>query len=246
MKKNLAVILGGQRSGSTLLATALGQHPEITLNYPIRPEPKFFLKNNASQYCYNKYIEKYFSHIDESTKVILEKSTSYIESPMVIKRVLDLFPAAKFLIILRNPYDRLLSNYKFSVDNKIETRTLEDIFIHNVPPPALNNEVSVSPFDYVKRSQYPTLLKPIIETKCDFRIIFFEKFIQNIEGELTKIYQYLGVKDINGSNKIRVVNKSQVRINVSTSLEKTIKGHLENTILGTEKLLNVDLSFWKS
>ena len=38
-------IIGAQRSGTTYLYHLLDEHPEICMARPLRPEPKFFLKN---------------------------------------------------------------------------------------------------------------------------------------------------------------------------------------------------------
>ena len=69
-----AVIIGGQRCGSTLLAHLLADHPDIRLAQPERPEPKFFLRSGDHD-------EYHRLHFPIEAPLLLEKSTTYLERP---------------------------------------------------------------------------------------------------------------------------------------------------------------------
>lgn len=114
-------IIGAQRSGSTLLAQVLDLHPKIKLMTPVKPEPKYFLEKN-----YNgkqAYIDL-FKGQEKNYDYFLEKSVSYIEHDDALKRICSDFPDARVLIILRNPIDRCLSNYRYSVENGMEKKRI--------------------------------------------------------------------------------------------------------------------------
>jgi len=152
-KLNYFFIAGGQRCGTTYLSNILDSHPSVCMAKPARPEPKFFLSETCMKKGLNYYLDTYFRDLnkDISDLKIGEKSTSYIEYEFVPFRVKCLFPNAKCIIILRNPVDRALSNYFFSLKNGIETRTLEEVFILKMKPPKINAKISVSPFKYYER-----------------------------------------------------------------------------------------------
>src|SRR5680860_30087 len=110
--KNIAFIVGAQRSGTTFLFQQLNQHPEVCMAKPVRPEPKFFIREEL----YNKGLEFYRStyYAEAGNKVCIEKSTSYIEYELAAQRISQAFHHAKIIFILRNPVERAISNYRFS------------------------------------------------------------------------------------------------------------------------------------
>ena len=115
-------IIGGQRCATTWLWRALSAHPDIEMAHPMRPEPKYFLKvpaENQSQDSYSK------AHYSGTTKVRGEKSTSYSESVPAVRNILAMFPKARFVMLIRDPIDRAISNVRFSRDNGLEQDTLE-------------------------------------------------------------------------------------------------------------------------
>ena len=98
-------IVGAQRSGTSYLLNKFDQHPEICITSKVKPEPKFFLKKTEVSKGKKFYINKYFSNrIDE--KILIEKSTSYIESKDAALAIKKMFPRAKIIILLRNPVNR--------------------------------------------------------------------------------------------------------------------------------------------
>ena len=83
------------------------------MNRPVRPEPKFFIKPDLNKDDLIEYYQKYF---DQNTcdLILGEKSTSYIEHESALINYKKLIPKGKIILILRNPVDRAISNYKFS------------------------------------------------------------------------------------------------------------------------------------
>ena len=113
-------IVGAQRSGTTYLLDNLNQHPEICITSKIKPEPKFFLKKNELINGRQFYLNKYFkNHINE--KILIEKSTSYIQCNEAALAINKMFPNARIIILLRNPVNRALSNFFFSKINGIKS-----------------------------------------------------------------------------------------------------------------------------
>ena len=143
-------IAGAQRCGTTYLYTLLDEHPEIEMAKPFKPEPKFFLKDSLFSKGLS-YYESHFFGSKPSAWLQGEKSTTYIESETAAKHIVHAFPDAKILIVLRNPIERAISNYWFSVNNGIETAPIEEAFI-NEEQRRLNydhSRFSTSPFVYL-------------------------------------------------------------------------------------------------
>ena len=222
---NLFLIIGAQRSGTTYLYTILYEHPEICMAKPLKPEPKFFLSNN-----YNKgkdfYFNKYFSHKNNNHKVFIEKSTSYYEFKEVPQRLISEFANTKIIFIIRNPVERALSNYFFSKNNKLETRSIENVFLHKTPAPEYPKTISTNPFDYLERGNYIKYIKMYLQyiPKENFNVLFFNDIIGNIT-EVQKLYKKLNIsvnfvpnsltKKINNNE-----NKNTVSVKIISKLNK--------------------------
>lgn len=114
------IIAGAQRSGTTFLYQALDAHPDICMAKPIRPEPKFFLREDAGARGYDDYLAMHFAHAD-GERVLGEKSTSYIEHEEAAIRIRDMLPGARIVMVLRDPVLRAYSNWRFSRDHGAET-----------------------------------------------------------------------------------------------------------------------------
>lgn len=144
-------IVGAQRSGTTWLHRMLDQHPDIAMARPVRPEPKFFIDDAL----YAKGLDFYRSHYFPrgQHRWLGEKSTSYIEHRSAAERIARDFPDALLLFVLRDPVERALSNYRFSVANGLEPLSLEQALDseHERAPPA---GLSVSPYAYAARGHY--------------------------------------------------------------------------------------------
>ncbi len=243
---NAAFVLGSQRCGSTLFVRLLDRHSSIRINRPVRPEPKFFLKENYAALGLEYYLSTYFGVQDTDFEgYLLEKSTSYVEHPYVINRIKTFFPSPKLLIILRHPVIRAISNYKFSVENGLEPRTPEEVFLQGVPAPAQPVTTSVFPFAYLERSNYPAQLQPF--QKEDIHYVIFEKLLNDPQGELAGVFSYLELpaEIIPLPSKLPKINASQSSEVISEQVLEKIKEKLAGIIEETEKMLDRDLSIWR-
>ena len=213
---------------------------------PVRPEPKFFLDAAHIGNGRIGYEQKYFAGVRED-QVIGEKGTSYIEYPEAAERILKFYPTAKAIAILRHPVQRAISNYHFSVENGLETRTMREVFLEKRPHPSLRNTSSVSPFDYLGRGDYLKHLKPWAK-KFDenLRIVIFEE-IKNAGSSLQDLYNWIGVdRDFIPINYQAVVNSSDVK-NMSIIDPEVIaelKEHFSPCVEALESWLGKQVPQW--
>ena len=123
------LVLGVQKSGTTSLFQYLMQHRQIASSF--KKEVHFFDWN------YTKGASWYRAFFPTRGKVNRrarsfgqylcgEATPYYIFHPGVPKRVHGLLPAAKFIVVLRNPVDRAYSHYQHSVTRNQETCSFEE------------------------------------------------------------------------------------------------------------------------
>jgi len=243
MPKNQFFIVGAQRSGTTYLYTILEEHPEICMAKPVKPEPKYFLQDNIN---ISEYYNKYYNNCSNLTKVFGEKSTSYYENEKVAQKIATNLPLCKIVFILANPIDRAISNYKFSYENGIETRTLEEVFLEEKKIDTSKYKTSVNPFAYKERGFYHQYLEYYYTyfPKENIKVIIKENFTNNIES-IQNLYAFLGLNSnfIPPSYNL-VVNKSRNTVvyeNLTEVRHKLSCFYKENNQILIDKFkLNID------
>jgi hypothetical protein len=245
MNRPIFFIGGAQRSGTTYLYSVMDQHPEICMAKPATPEPKFFL--NLAEVALGKkyYLDKYYSPNDK-TKVLGEKSTSYIESVEAGHRIKAMFPEAKMIFILRNPVARAISNYFFSVSNGLEKRSLHDVFINKKPVEGTYS-TSVSPFNYLGRGEYLTYLKAYqsVFAEDKIRVLLFEQVISSAEV-VRDLFEFVGVDPSVTSGMLSgKINANEETFDVDPITIETLTRHFEPHNKKLEEYLGVSLGLWK-
>ncbi len=154
---------------------------------PLWPEPKFFLSERGS---YQDYLARHFANAPATT-LFGEKSTSYCEIPAAAQRIRALIPQCRILFLLRDPVERALSNYFFSYENGLETRSLEDVFLLARPAPVYDPmRVSVNPFHYLERGRYAEFIGTYLAVFGSQRIGVF--FLEELPAQIRSVYSFVG------------------------------------------------------
>ena len=163
-------IPGFPKSGTSSLHSMLCQHPEIS-------EGKW---KEPHTYSYDNRYEKRFSIFSEqyanlSSRYILDSSTTYMVSRYAIERILNDTPNAKFIVIARDPIDRIVSHYNW----------LTSLNLVNLPFDKELKKHANEKFDYrfnykgnfkayIEFSKYGEQLKRLVELAGREAILFWE------------------------------------------------------------------------
>lgn len=188
------LVVGAQRCGTTYLYRVLDEHPEIAMAKPASPEPRFFFDAEKYRRGLAWYEANYFAGT-EGVPVHGEKSTTYIESPIAAERAARTIPEADVLVMLRDPIDRAISNWTFSIASGLEDRPLGQAMAENLEGPRSwdPSSVSVSPFAYLERGRYAAYLELWRQSFGGrMHVFFLEEFAGNAEA-LACMYRSVGV-----------------------------------------------------
>lgn len=132
MARPTFLIIGAMKGGTTSLHSYLGEHPQIQMT--AIKETNFFSGPPAG----NPYmggeeriagLPEYEALFDPTVEVRGEASPSYTmypRRPGVPERIRELVPEAKFLYLVRDPIDRLVSHYLHSLSFDGEERPLRE------------------------------------------------------------------------------------------------------------------------
>lgn len=240
-------IVGAQRSGTTYLYSMLDVHPEVCMAKPLKPEPKYFLNKTFNE---KEYQDKYFKHAGSETKIFGEKSTSYYENESVAQKISKSLPSSKIVFILANPIDRAISNYKFSYDNGLEKRDIEEVFCNRPYKEQQNFSTSVNPYNYLERGVYYKYLDFYYKyfDKNSIYIIIKENFTGNLDA-VQKLYSFLGVdehftpRDLN-----RIINSSKQNIDSEkiAKVKEKLKDYYKDYNQILKDKYRLDISSWQS
>ncbi|MBD3320055.1 MAG: hypothetical protein GF350_03065 [Chitinivibrionales bacterium] len=179
------IYIGAPRAGSTWLAAALSEHPQIWI--PHNKEIHFFNKRSLYSSCYTyprgiSFYREYFKGAPPDT-LLGDISPLYYFDPDTAPRIAAAFPHVKILAILRNPVNVVFSEY-------LKRKTLE------LREPTFEQEIKKNPH-ILDLGYYFRLLKPYFENFPGDNICIkvYESFFENQEKSIQSIYGFLGVDD---------------------------------------------------
>jgi len=169
--------VGLEKSGSSWVAAALAEHPEICFSN--QKEVHFFNKN------YEKGLDFYASYFKdcETKKIKGEFTPRYFYIPEVPGRIKKEFAQAKLIFCFRNPIDRIYSHFYHNIAHaRISNKTPFEQAIRQDPRFIDYGRLS----DNLKR-----FLKYFKQEQMLF--IFYDDIVTKPQEVARKVYQFVGV-----------------------------------------------------
>jgi len=186
-------IVGAPKAGTSSIYANLYKHREIYMS-PIK-EPNYFSSATFPDEHPIKPIrdkEKYLKLFEKakSKKIIGEATPTYLEDPKAAELIHQISPNAKILISLRDPIERLFSNYLMSQ----RYGTIKSSF-HDALLKSINHQEDKNSDLRLERGLYSESVKRYIDTfgKDQIKIIIFEEFIKDEQTTTIEILKFLGV-----------------------------------------------------
>jgi hypothetical protein len=203
------LIIGAQKAGTTSLASYLAAHPCVVS--PRFKEVHYFDLN------YGKGIDWYRSHFPLGRRRRLKSllrgrrlragdaTPYYLLHPGVARRASDLIPAARIIILLRNPVDRAYSHYHHEVRLGMEPLSFEeaiDAETQRIAGEAERLEAQVSyesfnyqNFTYLARGIYSGQISRWLRyfRPAQFLVLSSEQFFKTPALEYGKVLKFLGL-----------------------------------------------------
>lgn len=176
------IIIGATKCATTSLHYYLGLHPQILMSR--EKELDFFLRRAN----WNMGVEWYKSNFTGDGMIYGESSPRYTNYPFSIgvpERMYSVVPEAKLIYSLRDPIERIISDYVHYYTVGQEDRPIEEALSHLDSNP------------YVYRSKYFMQLKQYIDyfPKSNILIITLEDLYNHRQLTLQKIFRFLDVDD---------------------------------------------------
>lgn len=247
---NFILGLGAAKSGTTTLASLLKEHSEIEIS-KIGKEVHFFdEKFDLGKDWYLGLFENYLPFK-------LDFTPSYLFDPQCRDRILNtLGQNVRFVVILRNPFERAYSHYCHAVNHwyKPEYR------LRGYPEETLSfyeallaederlksRKYHIRHQSYYSKGLYDRQLEYYFEKfpKSSFFIIIFEEFIENHQSILASLYDWLGISADFAKSQELVKLNSQTQGKIPREAMDCLHGKFDSSVKNLECILGKDLSFW--
>jgi len=231
-------LVGAAKAGTTTLYNYLYNIPEIFVSR--KKEPNYFCVNIIPDNYFVKPIRDktvYFKLFEKATdeKFIAEGSVAYLSDPEAPKLIYEVSPNSKIIISLRDPVERVFSEYlmfvrlghfKLSFHEQLQLE-----LAHKVDKSRPNLGLFHGfYFEHVRR---------YLDTfgQDQVKIIIFEEFVKNIKNVLEDILKFLGISSSINNFKEKSYNPYSVTRGpiAKQILRSTTLSKIANKVMSTEE-----------
>ena len=196
------LIVGAAKSGTTSLHNYLKQHPDIFMSN--HKEPHFLINNEIGVNRIPKGINNLQDYSNlfsngASQKYRGESSAMYLQFPEIAIKNIDRYldEDVKIIIMLRNPIERAFSGYqhvkRYNLDEDLD---FEDALEISEQRYFTNNNITPAS-RYIHIGMYNEFVRKFkTKFKTNVHIIIYKDFINNTNQELSRLFSFLGIKDV--------------------------------------------------
>ncbi len=205
------IIIGARKCGTTSLYEYLTQHPCVL---PALSKELFYFDyhyekgNNWYRRHFPTQVEKWAYKKALGSQVITGEATpSYLYNPFVARRIAELLPQVRLILLLREPVEAAYSAYQFGI--KTGTYTADDNVFEKIIQEELQyiqqggelfcqeqETFSINPHcTYLARHAYIELLKPWLEVfdRSQIKIVLSEELFTNPAKVYQEVQEFLGL-----------------------------------------------------
>lgn len=232
------MIIGAQKCGTTNLAAQLAGHADVA--FCKIKEPGYFHQHADWQSGLEQYHALF---TPQPGQICGEASTMYTffpEWPETATRLFAYNPDLKLIYIMRNPVERVISNYTHNLVRGIDTVSPEQTVLQDP--------------GYINRSRYGVQIRPYLELfpRQNILLLIFEEYVADQAGTLRQVAEFLeisstGYRQVDTVEQHKTVGEYQikyeflrefvgspffqrVRTKLPTSLRQAVKRQVSNKV----------------
>ncbi len=195
------LVVGAQKSGTTSLFYYLAKHPSIIMAYD--QEVSYFDLNYQLGLRWYKIQFPTLNRVKD--KIVGENTPNYLFYPTCPKRISELHPDMKIVMLLRNPVHRAYSQYwhekKYGYENRdvweaiVEEEDRVQENYHQLLLGEIDHSFEVYHFAYLKRGLYAEQIARYMEyfDRKSFCIVSTEEFSRDPHSTLDRIFHFLSI-----------------------------------------------------
>jgi hypothetical protein len=203
------IIPGVMKSGTTSLHYYLSQHPDIFMPVGKLQETHFFDYDVNFAQGLSWYEDRLSGW--SNSQLLGQTCPNYLGVSKVPRRIHDMMPGVKFIVVLRNPVDRAYSHYWHEVKKNRETLGFEDALAFETKRIS-KNEVEWRYFCYRLRGQYYLHISEFLTffPIKNFHFVIYEEMRQNSLLEINRCFEFLGLQQLKSIQSETIHNKTVI------------------------------------
>ena len=218
-------VIGPGRTGTTSLFYYLDQHPSLSKS--AYDELGFFDVNfhlgfHWYRSLFPSILTKFRIKLKTNFFMTYDVTPSYVRRPWIARRIKELLPNSKLIVVLRNPIDKVYSHYSNTVTNFSETRSFEEVIKEDMDD-VLKWNIDLKDDIYfgtnvenskLARGFYAEQLIPWFELfpKNQILVISSEELASNTKNTVNEIFKFLNLPEyeIPNIDKVNVSKYSKM------------------------------------
>ena len=232
MKFPEILVIGAPKCGTTALWYNIDKHPDISMATKTKSSVEIHFWGSRQ---WKKGFD-WYKNLFEDDKIAGEKSVNYWSSPRSMRLIKEYIPDAKLILCARNPVDRAYSNFQMH---------------------ARKGKVKVFNFATFKRlySAQGMYMRHIENNvlkhfdKSQLHVCIQERMKKDITKEMKKVFDFLGVPDLNYKGKeiepILTAKRTRMEDVALSRSEKTYRVWSRYSGLEDKSLRQEILNFYK-
>jgi hypothetical protein len=238
------VIVGAMRGGSSALARALSQHPDVF----VAPGKEMHYFNRHFQQGLGWYESRFAG--GEAALARGDATPLYMYDQLTRRRMTETLPSARFIAIIRDPVDRAYSHYWHNRRRERESRSFDE---------AVKGKPSEQILDYMGLSRYATNLRDLETLAPDRLLVLINEDLRHRRADtLERTWKFIGVDPGRGSVEPRARKKGlMARLRqkkraprdyppLAPSLRAGLVGEFKTEVDDLESWLGRDLTAWRT
>jgi len=190
------ILAGAPRCGTTSLYYLLASHPDVYL--PEKKEQWFFYGDDVWEQGPQWYAEQFRMHGGRA--MVGEATPLYYALPDAMRRMAEIVPKARILLLLREPLSRAVSHYWFNVRKGNEALSMQQAMEADLagtrpwrlPRGALN---------YVSLGMYHQRMQAVLEhfPRERVHVLILEELVADVERVFGDVCAFLGIPSLPGA-----------------------------------------------
>ncbi len=203
------LLIGAQKCGTTSLYSYLAEHPCIH-SATVKEVGYFdrYYRRGLDWYRsqFPSRLRKHYERVVRRRPFFTgEASSGYLLNPIALRRIAEVLPEVKLIVVVRNPVDRAYSHYQHTARIRIETLPFEEAIA--LEPDRLRDawqsmlegndypDLTIAWFAYLRTGLYADQLKVLfgLFPRDQVLIVSYEEFFADPRRGYARVVEWLGL-----------------------------------------------------
>lgn len=245
------LIVGAQKAGTTQLYSYLVTHP--CCFGAARKEVDYFSKfpERSVQWYRSRFPLSFW--VTRKQGQVMEASPSYMATPSALRKMKEVVPKARVIVILRDPVSRAFSHYQHRKTRHFESRSFaecveEELRADEFPPTfgiALQPNAAKM-WGYLARGYYALQIELLLKLFARNKVLFVDSatLFQDTTATCQRVFDFMGLDDFE-VQPTKIYNRGFYKEKIDSQVAELLREHYRPYDDLLANLLGMEFSWMK-